>query len=79
MRRPTAKGAVQADVPRAFFTCFEFAASAGMAVDSVYRMIRAGRLAAVRMGAGEGEWRIPASEIERLTDEAFARVEAVAS
>lgn len=72
MSKPTDnKGAVQADVPREFYTIREFASATCLAVDTVYRMRTRGDLAAVRLG---GEWRIPREEIDRLKAAALAQV-----
>jgi len=70
-RATRAKGMPKADVPRAFWSVNEFATITGLAQDTVYRMIRASKLGAVRLG---GEWRIPNQEVERLTAEAMQRV-----
>lgn len=60
-----------AGVPRLFWSVREFAEATGLAVDTVYRLIARGELAAVRLG----ELRIPNSEIERLISEACGAVQ----
>jgi excisionase family DNA binding protein len=52
------------EVQREFYTIAEFAAACYLATDTVYRMRSRGDIHAVRLG---GEWRIPRTEIERLT------------
>lgn len=63
------KGAVQAGVPREFYTVKEFAAACCLNTNTVYRMCDRGEIAAIRPGGKE--WRIPRSEIDRLTHEAY--------
>jgi excisionase family DNA binding protein len=65
-----AKGKVQADVPRTFWSVKEFAAALGVSLDTVYRMTRTGELAFTWVG---GEKRIPNTELERLLAEAHQR------
>lgn len=65
-----AKGQVQADVPRLWWSAREFAAATGCAIDTVYRLMRKGGLAWEWIG---GEKRIPNSEMERLLSGAEAR------
>lgn len=63
-----AKGVPKANVQRLFWSVPEFATAMGLANDTVYRMVKAGELAHIRLG----EIRIPNSEIERLIAEAEA-------
>lgn len=65
-----AKGVAKADVPRLFWSVREFATATGLSVDSVYRLMHSGELAHT---TSLGEYRIPHSEIERLTAEAQER------
>lgn len=67
-RSVRAKGKSKADLPRLFWSVNEFAHTCGLAQDTVYRLIRDRRLAAVKVN---GEHRIPDSEIKRLTAEAM--------
>lgn len=70
-QRMRAKGAVKADVPRVFYSVREFAQAAGLAVDTVYRMIARGELGSIPLG---GEHRIPVREVDRLIEAALAAV-----
>lgn len=70
MTTARAKGKVAADVPRHFWSVREFAATTGVSLDTVYRLIRGGQLACTHIG---GEKRIPNSELERLLSEAYER------
>lgn len=67
---PRAKGQVQADVSRLWWSAKEFASATGCALDTVYRLMRNGGLEWTWIG---GEKRIPNSEMERLLAEAQAR------
>lgn len=73
MTASRAKGQVQADVPRTFWSVKEFAATLGVNVNTVYRLITDDKLAWTWVG---GEKRIPNSELERLLSEAYGRVSA---
>lgn len=73
MSAPRAKGQVQADVPRNFWSVKEFAATLGVSLDTVYRMIARRELACVQIA---GEKRVPHSELERLLAEAYEAVSA---
>lgn len=70
MTASRAKGQVQADVPREFWSVREFAATFGVNQHTIYRMCNRGELAWVPVG---GEKRIPNSELERLLAEAYGR------
>lgn len=73
MTTSRAKGKVQADVPRNAWSVREFAATLGVNVHTVYRLIKDNKLASFPFG---GELRIPNSELERLMAEAYERVSA---
>lgn len=70
MTSSRAKGQVQADVPRLWWSAKEFAAATGCALDTVYRWMKNSTLAWTYIGS---EKRIPNSELERLLAEAQAR------
>jgi excisionase family DNA binding protein len=65
-----AKGHVEANVPRLWWSVKEFAAATGVALDTVYRWTNRGQIAWTWLG---GEKRIPNSEMERLLTEAKQR------
>lgn len=67
------KGQVQADVPRNFWSVREFAATLGVSLDTVYRLIKDNKLACVQIA---GEKRVPHRELERLMAEAYEQVSA---
>lgn len=69
-RVAAAHPAVVAATPRAAYSVKDFAAALDLAKDTVYREMHAGRIAHVKIA---GEYRIPHSEIERLTAEASER------
>lgn len=71
--RDRAKGNVQADVPRTFWSVREFAATTGISIDTTYRLIKRRQLKCVQLGR---EKRIPNTELERLLSEAEAQVSA---
>lgn len=70
MNAPRAKGKIDADVPRTFWSVREFAATLGVNQHTIYRACRRGEIAWVRVG---GEKRIPNSELDRLLNEAYSR------
>jgi excisionase family DNA binding protein len=70
MSSTRAKGHVEADVPRLWWSVKEFAAATGVALDTVYRWTKNGKVAWTWLG---GEKRIPNSEMERLFAEAEQR------
>lgn len=71
MSDPRAKAnVVTADVPRNAWSVREFAATLGVNVHTIYRLIKHGQLAWFPVG---GEKRIPNSELDRLLAEAYER------
>lgn len=70
MTASRAKGKVQADVPRLWWSVREFAAAFGVNVNTVYRLLDREELAWTWVG---GEKRIPTSELDRLMAEAMDR------
>lgn len=70
MTTPRAKGHVEANVPRMWWSVKEFAAATGVALDTVYRWTNRGQIEWTWLG---GEKRIPNSEMERLLTEAKQR------
>lgn len=60
-------------VERVAYSVREFAAAVGISIDSTYRCIHSGELASFKIAS---EFRIPATEVQRLLAEAEAQVSA---
>lgn len=55
---------------RKFVSVAEFAETTGSPKSTVYDSVRLGRLKSIRLGGDRGSIRIPATEIDRLLEEA---------